>query len=80
MLFHPTQFSITNIPEEIKPLVSKRLLDYSDKLTNITNMLNTSAHNPEEFKMMLSTTEKHDKYRNNFFEESFEEWYPILTK
>jgi MoaA/NifB/PqqE/SkfB family radical SAM enzyme len=80
MLFHPTQFSITNIPEEIKLVVSKRLLDYSDKLTNITNMLNTSVHNLQEFEMMLSTTEKHDKYRNNYFKESFEEWHAILTK
>ncbi len=80
MLFSPTHVSITNIPENIKPIVEKRLLDYSQNLDKVSNMIYSNSFSEEEFNMLWEVTERHDKYRNNKFEESFSEWHSLLIE
>jgi sulfatase maturation enzyme AslB (radical SAM superfamily) len=79
MLFTPKHFSITMIPENTKEIVSQRLLNYSPRMQEITNMLFQEKHDAAEFGKLFVTLERHDKYRNNYFNESFPEWHSVLV-
>lgn len=80
MLFTPKHFSITVIPEPVKTIVRQRLIDYSSDMHDITNMLFQEKHDVEQFNKLFDVLDMHDNYRNNFFKESFPEWYSILKE
>ena len=79
MLFTPEFFNITNVPEELKSVVEKRLLSYSPTLSNVTSMLFSKPFNSTEFENLILTTRKHDQYRNNKFQDAFPNWSKILN-
>lgn len=80
MLFTPKHFSITVIPETIKSIVSQRLLEYSPRMREITNMLFQETHDPIKFKKLFTILDMHDTYRKNYFKESFPEWHSVLVE
>lgn len=80
MLFTPKHFSITIIPEDLKILVRDRLLNYSEKMSEITNILFQEEHDNAQLSILFESLTKHDIYRKNYFKESFPEWYSILTE
>lgn len=79
MLFYPEKFSIRNIPENKKQKVKQKLLSYSNRMVDITNMLDGSVDS-EEYENFWETIELHDKYRKNYFKESFPEWHSVLVE
>lgn len=79
MLFYPEKFNIRNIPDSAKRKVADKLLTYSTKMNDITNMLEGEMDS-REYKLFLDTVDLHDKYRDNYFKESFPEWHSILTE
>lgn len=80
MLFTPKHFSITMIPEDLKILVRDRLLNYSEKMSEITNILFQEKHDGAQLSILFESLNKHDNYRKNYFKESFPEWHSILTE
>ena len=80
MLFTPKHFSITVIPETIKSIVSQRLLEYSPRMQEITNMLFQETHDPIKFNKLFTILDMHDTYRKNYFKESFPEWHSVLVE
>jgi hypothetical protein len=69
------------IPESVKSIVEQRLLEYSPAMREIiTNMLFQEKHDPIEFERLFAVLDMHDRYRKNYFKESFPEWHSVLVE
>lgn len=88
MIHHPPYYNITNIPEELKPIVTKYIVDSIETLDgeshsqgmNIVNFMNNTKCNAESWNKFLRINKILDKSRNQSFENTFPELNKIIKE
>jgi len=89
MVHYPHHYSITNLPEEVKDIVKKKLLSinfknvldpHSPTATNIINFMYGTKTDSNQLKTFFLKTRIHDEYRKESFNNTFPELFGILKK
>lgn len=89
LVFQPWQLSIQLLPAEIKELIANRLKNYVQttyqieerRTKTIENLISYLQGNDERgFHHFFSHIERHDKYRQENFADTFPEFYAVIEK
>ena len=89
LLHWPPSMSIKNLPDNIKQVIATKIksltaedlkyLDNPGDLESIVNFMMTNPMNEQEYNEFLTTTKKHDDYREQSFENTFPEFWSMLN-
>jgi sulfatase maturation enzyme AslB (radical SAM superfamily) len=89
LLHWPPSMSIKNLPNNIKQVIANKIkalsvedlkyLDNPGDLESMVNFMMTNPSNEKEYAEFLSTTKKHDDYRQQSFEHTFPEFWSLLN-
>ena len=74
----PWHFCITNIPEDVKPVVEKHLGKEDPRVVEIINFMNGKESIPSEWAQFAPNVIGSDQYRKEDFREFFPEFYKVL--
>ena len=89
LLHWPPSMSIKNLPNNIKQVIANKIkalsvedlkyLDNPGDLESMVNFMMTNPSNEKEYAEFLSTTKKHDDYRQQSFKHTFPEFWGLLN-
>jgi molybdenum cofactor biosynthesis enzyme MoaA len=94
LLHWPTKMSIKNLPQNIKEIVKNKiaLIGRQDKkfteksfvnnlfgIDQVVNYMMNTEGSPEELEEFIKTTNLHDEYRHQSFEDTFNEYWILLN-